>query len=132
MKGRSKDIAEKEYVDLSKNLLNKYGASKLIDFWGSDQTDTIDIAWSKTILCIPKFFRNFSPNILFCWILLTLSFKRNRMRINSFCSRKFNVKRYYRLKKYLLIFMIKFFQRFNVFYISKFETAVKVMHESGK
>ena len=36
MKGRSKDTAEKEYVDLSKNLLNKYGASKLIDFWRSD------------------------------------------------------------------------------------------------
>lgn len=32
MKGRSKDTAEKEYVDLSRNLLNKYGASKLIDF----------------------------------------------------------------------------------------------------
>lgn len=33
MKGRSKDDAEKEYVELSRTLLNKYGASKLIDFW---------------------------------------------------------------------------------------------------
>lgn len=32
MKGRSKDDAEKEYVELSRTLLNKYGASKLIDF----------------------------------------------------------------------------------------------------
>jgi len=32
MKGKSKNDAEKEYVDLSRTLLNKYGASKLIDF----------------------------------------------------------------------------------------------------
>ncbi len=33
LKGRSKENAEKEYVDLSRSLLNKYGASKLVDFW---------------------------------------------------------------------------------------------------
>ena len=32
VKGRSKQDAEKEYADLARTLLNKYGASKLIDF----------------------------------------------------------------------------------------------------
>ena len=32
VKGRSKQDAEKEYVDLARSLLNKYGGTKLIDF----------------------------------------------------------------------------------------------------
>lgn len=32
LKGKSKESAEKEYVELAKTLLNKYGASKYIDF----------------------------------------------------------------------------------------------------
>ncbi len=46
MKGKSKDDAEKEYVEVAKMLLKKYGAEKYIDFWFKSE-----IYWELEMIC---------------------------------------------------------------------------------